>query len=335
MAIATPLSFRLWQSPNDASFERIYLGNLPTGIKAYIFRRGRSSQLKVEGSGDLEAAEDAILDAIEAQGLAPNGQLDYAAIKAVAAGAGPRKAPRAAKPTPRGMARDTQLSARSGSHDLDVTSIPIPESGIDIQVDHREPQAIVDLLRMCPNVRVEVVALPVGDFVVGPLIIERKVVNDFEQSVMSGRMFDEANRIGLEKDAIGVVILEGDLFGEGQSLLIQGAMGAITCLSQVQHMSVIHSLDHVMTAYFIIKASQHLLFGLGYELPLHRTKPKELLDAKRYLLQALPGVSGKNAVTLLEHFGSVGAVMRASKSELLAVNGIGPKTADRILDVLG
>lgn len=334
MSTTSPVTFRLWQSPNDASFERIYLGGLPTGIKAYVFRRGRSIQLKVEGAGDLDAVHGDLMETIEAQGLAPNGVLDYNAIKAVAAGAAQRKAPKAVRATPRGMARDTQLTALPGSHDLDVTTIPIPEPGVDILVDHREPQAIVDLLRSCPNVRVEVTALPVGDFVIGPIIVERKVVNDFEQSVMSGRMFDEANRIGLEIDAIGVVMLEGDLFGQRQSLLTQGAMGAITCLSMVQHMSVIHSLDHVMTTYFLLKISQHHFFGLGYELPLHRSKPKTLLDAKRYLLQALPGVSGKNAVALLEHFGSAGAVMRASKADLLAVNGIGPKTADRILDVL-
>src|SRR5690606_7701164 len=123
----------------------------------------------------------------------------YDSIKAIAAGASnrsqttPRRGPAAVRGSvPSGRARDTHLTAPSGSHNLDVTTIDIPSAGVDILVDHREPQSIVDLLRSCPNVRVEVTSLPVGDFVIGPIIVERKTVSDFEQSVMNGRLFDEA-----------------------------------------------------------------------------------------------------------------------------------------------
>jgi Fanconi anemia group M protein len=60
-------------------------------------------------------------------------------------------------------------------------------------------------------------------------------------------------------------------------------------------------------------------------------KPEELLV---YVVSSLPGIGAKTANNLLKHFGSVRAVMNASKEELMEVDGVGPKRAEEIHDVL-
>jgi len=339
------LSFTPWTSPTSATFQRIYIRGLPTTAKAYLARTRGKEEADLIIEPPLPAAQHAALVELVIAGLCSlgmpdvaGGRLTFAAAMATVTKAKssapsiPASPPRAA--TAR-QARPTYLPQTTPSSDtLDFSKIIINPPGLVIYADHREPESIVQLLRSVPNITVVVESLPVGDFRCGAILIERKVINDFEQSVISGRLFDETTRIALEPNTVGIVIIEGDFITEGKSLLLQSLQGAVTCLSQVQGMSVLTTPDHLATAYFVIKHCQHAHQGLGYELPLHRAKPKDLVSARAYLLQALPGVSGQLASTLVDHFGSAGAVFRASRDDLLAVKGLGPKTADAILAVL-
>ncbi len=49
----------------------------------------------------------------------------------------------------------------------------------------------------------------------------------------------------------------------------------------------------------------------------------------------MPEIGPVVAKNLLKHFGTVAAVMSASREELMAVELVGPKTADRIREVVG
>jgi Fanconi anemia group M protein len=85
----------------------------------------------------------------------------------------------------------------------------------------------------------------------------------------------------------------------------------------------------------IAKLASHFMDGLYTPVSLHKAKPKAVFEQQRYVLESLPGVSCKVAETLLEHFGSVRAVMRATKAEFLAIKGLGPKKVDALLAVMG
>jgi ERCC4-type nuclease len=58
--------------------------------------------------------------------------------------------------------------------------------------------------------------------------------------------------------------------------------------------------------------------------------PRRKRRAQIYLLQGLPGVGVKRAHRLLDVFGSVEAIFRASIGELVRVEGIGTRTAEAI-----
>lgn len=247
---------------------------------------------------------------------------------------------------------DIPKSARAAeAANLDVASIKML-GPVTIQVDHREPEVLSRLLADHPMITVERVSLDLGDVLIedhdgNKLIIERKRCDastpktDFEVSIQNdGRLFDQSERLKMEvgasdKQVIPVFLLEGDVYGNSNTMLCQQIDGALSFLSVVQKVSVLPTYNENHSAYMIAKLASHFVDGLYTPVSLHKAKPKAIFEQQKYALEALPGVSCKVAETLLEHFGSVRKVMTASKKDLLAVNGLGPKKVEVLLSVLG
>src|SRR5438034_3324943 len=82
-----------------------------------------------------------------------------------------------------------------------------------IIADEREkPSGVPEALRSL-GVSVEYRLLDVADYLVGAYAIERKSVRDFVSSLYSGRLFDQAHRLGEAYETI-FLIVEGDLWEE-------------------------------------------------------------------------------------------------------------------------
>jgi ERCC4-type nuclease len=89
--------------------------------------------------------------------------------------------------------------------------------------------------------------------------------------------------------------------------------------------------------------SARLIFYIGSQLarlrdpehvPYRQGKAKRKKSRQLRLLQGLPGVGPDRAKQLLERFKTVRACFSASTSELIKVEGIGPKTAAAIDHVI-
>ena len=57
-------------------------------------------------------------------------------------------------------------------------------------------------------------------------------------------------------------------------------------------------------------------------------------ETQEYVVAALPAIGPKAAQDLLNHFGSILDVMRASGEQLQEVPGIGKKTAQRVKKII-
>ena len=185
------------------------------------------------------------------------------------------------------------------------------------------------------NLEVQVAVLVVGDYVVqGYFAIERKTPVDFAQSVIGEdkRLFHQVP--GLYQSGLKpIVLLEGDPYNQ-ESMPIKNVDGMLSYMvMRGIHLVYTKSLPH--SAAVIAKMVRHMVLGLGYADPAGSSAVRKTLkDAPAFLLSCIPDVSSTIGRRLIDRFGTVKAVCLASKAELLAVDGVGPGTAEKILNAL-
>ncbi|MBO8174455.1 MAG: DEAD/DEAH box helicase [Thermococcus sp.] len=206
--------------------------------------------------------------------------------------------------------------------------------GIVIYVDSRELKSQVPKYLKELGAHIEVKTLDVGDYIVsGDVAVERKSANDFIQSIIDGRLFDQVKRL-TEAYARPVIIIEGQLYGirNVHPNAIRGALAAVTIDWGVP---ILFSADAKETAQFIYLIAKREQEERKKEVAVRSEKKAlTLADRQRLIVEGLPYVSATLAKRLLRHFGSVERVFTAKESELMEVEGIGEKIAREIRRVI-
>jgi len=203
---------------------------------------------------------------------------------------------------------------------------------VEVIVDDREREAdVIDCLRSITTVSVRIDRLPLGDYLANQrLLFERKTLHDFTRSIVDGRLFNQMIRLANTQHK-AVLILEGTgKDAESLGVRREAMQGALITISLIFGIPVLRSMMSGETARLIVYAARQFasIVKEGYQRPGYRPQSKK--RRQLYILQGLPGVGHERALRLLEKFGSVEKVMCASRDDLLKVEGIGAKTADRI-----
>jgi Fanconi anemia group M protein len=173
-----------------------------------------------------------------------------------------------------------------------------------------------------------------GDFIVSDrVVIERKSVNDFIQSITDKRLFKQLKEMkdNFEKP---ILIIEGaeSLYGTLQPNIIRGALAAITVDMSIP---IIWTKDIAETAGIIYWIARREQLMEKREIVLRNKKvPKSIEEKQEYLISSLPDVSVVRAKALLKHFKSPANVFNASEEELRKVKGIGKGIAKKIKKVV-
>ena len=110
--------------------------------------------------------------------------------------------------------------------------------------------------------------------------------------------------------------------------------GALVSLGLALQLPVLRSRDADETARLLLYAARQAARQReAVFLPVRR-RARTLEWQRVQVLAALPGVGACRARSLLEHFGSIEAVMLAAEDELVEVSEIGPRTAGHIRKVV-
>jgi DNA excision repair protein ERCC-4 len=201
-------------------------------------------------------------------------------------------------------------------------------------VDFREkPSGIIDLM-IAGGIDVQIKHVVHGDFILdGVITVERKTAGDFIVSIMDGRLFRQVANLKKNCDH-PVLLIEGNPFRTGLKMSRSSIRGALLNVQTVWKVPVVHSrsieesleLMQIM-AWQFKKMSTVMPLRAGY-------RPRRLSTRQLYVLQGFPGVGPHLAKRLLNHFGSVAAVLAASSETLKGVKGVGRVTAETIREVL-
>jgi len=202
-----------------------------------------------------------------------------------------------------------------------------------IIVDSREIYSgLPELLSSIADI--EIKQIPVGDYIVSDRIcIERKRAEDFTDSMIRKRLFEQVARLREAYEMPLLIIEDENLFSRNVGR--RAIYGAIACLIIDYGMSVIRTESIEETASVIFALASREQFKKKKEVSLRGKKPNmSLKERQQFLVEGLPNVSATLAKRLLNHFGSVKNIMVASKTELKKVEGIGEKKANAIKKVI-
>jgi len=210
---------------------------------------------------------------------------------------------------------------------------------IQVIADDRESQSqVIDALKSHEGVEVTVRRLDLGDYLLdGRLLFERKTLIDLAASLKDGRWFEQAIRLAaspLRK----AIILEGSSKSLADSEMRREALqGALITLTLFLGIPLLRSANAEETARLMLYAACQ--FDQIAEQSTHQfhkgKRPKGKRKTQLRILQSLPGIGPSTADKLLEHFGSVEAVLAADQQALLGVAGIGAGRAKAIRWAVG
>lgn len=209
------------------------------------------------------------------------------------------------------------------------------KSKVIVYADVREEKSgIPDLLRSS-NLMVVVKQLSLGDYIVSDQIaVERKSAGDFARSLFDGRLFDQAKRLA-EHYPVVVYVVEGNpLRLYRYRNRVKQLTAAITTLVVDFNARVIYSEGPWHTA-MIIESLAKRASRERRQVVLHK-KPRlsSIRDWQLYIVESFPGIGPKTAERILEEFGTIERFVNAGIVELSRIPGIGEKKAEEIKRIL-
>jgi Fanconi anemia group M protein len=201
-----------------------------------------------------------------------------------------------------------------------------------IKIDKREIRSgIVDYLKNF-GCEIQEENLEIGDYLLSErVVIERKSFSDFIASIKDLRLFKQAKE--LTKFEKPILLIEG--FEYLGNLNESSLFGALALLILNYNISTIWTKNKRESANFIFLAAKREQIEEKRGLTIRvRKKPLSLEEEQKYLIAGLPYINSTLAERLLKKFGTPIRVFNAKKEELMEIEKIGEKKANKILEVL-
>jgi Fanconi anemia group M protein len=176
--------------------------------------------------------------------------------------------------------------------------------------------------------------LAVGDYAIGrTVIVERKRVRDFHEFVAGERFWQQIGRLRMVACDPYLLVEGRDLYdGPLHPNAVQGCILAVMDLG----VRVVCSSDEGDSASWL----QRLTARYGAERPrldkpayARRSGPSAAMGSVA-VLAAIPGISIITATALLDHFGSLRAVLAATPDQWAEVRAVGPARVNALASVL-
>ncbi len=230
-------------------------------------------------------------------------------------------------------------TATDDANDGIVANAGTDTDEVEIVADQRELESTVarDLSKR-EGITTRLETLSVGDYVLSDRVaVERKSVADFLDTLTGGdrSMFEQVGDLVRNYSRPVVVVEGGDLYGE-RNVHPNAIRGALSSLAVDFNASVLRTDDESETAELLATIARREQEVRDREVSVHGEKSsKTLAEQQEYVVASIADIGPVTARSLLEHFTTVEAVMTAREDDLLAVDGVGEVTAEKIRDVVG
>ena len=192
--------------------------------------------------------------------------------------------------------------------------------------DRETSSAVVECLHTKNDIGLEIKRLEYGDYAIGNrMLVERKTTRDFVDTLVERDLLGQIRRMA-DVCEHPVLIIEGtDLYAQ-RNIAPNAIRGALAAISVQYNVSIFMTTGSEETAEMLYVLTNRELGEPSKPPSLHHRKEyRSEREQLEYILSAFPGIGIRQARTLLEHFGSLSAVITASEEELRTIDGIGQK----------
>lgn len=178
--------------------------------------------------------------------------------------------------------------------------------------------------------------LKMGDFLISSTTaVERKDSKAFIESIEDKSIFRQL--IDFKREFSNpLYIIEGCDLYKNRIVNATKIRSAISYVTILNHVPIIFSQDPKDSAEYIYLISRQAQHGLTFN-PVEDKKKGKFSEDKEALLsmvESLPDVGTAIAMAMLKQFRTLKGVVNASKRDLVTVDGIGAKRAEKILKFL-
>ncbi|MEA3329887.1 MAG: ERCC4 domain-containing protein [Nanoarchaeota archaeon] len=184
-----------------------------------------------------------------------------------------------------------------------------------IIIDHREKNSLVASELIHLGCKINFTHLKVGDYITNKVLIERKTISDFLNSMINKRLTKQLQNMTQSKNPLLIIegIEEQDVYT--LSHIHENAIrGFILSIILKFHIPVIFTKNYEDTAKFILviaKKSQSNESGIN-DKPKARNQKEQL----QYIIEGFPGIGPKTARKLLTEFKTINRIINAPKNKL-------------------
>lgn len=204
----------------------------------------------------------------------------------------------------------------------------INKNKLKIIIDNHEKNSLVPSELINLGHAIEFQHLPIGDYLINNIAIERKTLSDLQSSIINKRVFAQMQE--LKQYPQSLLIIEG-YNNEAELILHKNAIKGFLLSAPLDYnIPIIFSNDEADTALFISllsrKQKNHSISINPKKISLNKQ------EQVQYILESFPNIGQAKAKALIEKFKSLKRIISASEENLLPF--LGKKTKD-FLDLLG
>ncbi|MEM1541492.1 MAG: ERCC4 domain-containing protein [Ignisphaera sp.] len=207
---------------------------------------------------------------------------------------------------------------------------------VTIYVDEREKNSRVPNILISKGLTIVFKMLEAGDYVISNYIgIERKSANDYLNSLIDGRLFDQLNRLKKIYEKT-LLIIEGDIHKEirNRNVHRNAIIGSYISILFDMEAYIITTRNEEETAEVIKRIAFHKPKPVKPLTTVHKPKISTVAEWQRYIIQCFPYIGPKIAQRVLETFGSIHNFCNASIQELTRIEGLSDKKAGELYQII-